>query len=130
MKNFYFITLLQIAIVLSLHAQSNSKDSIYMHVDTAADFPGGQPAWMLYLMKNLVYPAKAMNTRITGNVLLQFVVDEKGRVKKVNALSGPVILQKEGIRLLQSSPRWVPAIKNGEKVSSYRNQHVSFRLES
>ena len=48
----------------------------------------------MYLIRNLTYPQNAMNRGITGTVVVQFVVDVKGKVSEVTALTGPGLLKK------------------------------------
>ncbi len=129
MKVLYTLLLVMMA-GISAHAQSSSNDSLHNSItaDKDADFDGGTKAWTLYLMKNLTYPEDAQRKNITGTVIVQFQVDEKGKVSEVMALSGPEQLKKEGIRLIKHSPRWIPAMKNGEKVRSFKTQQISFRL--
>lgn len=129
MKSFLLLLLL-ITTCICANAQSAGTDSIYTseNLDRGADFEGGNQGWMMYLMRNLTYPLAAQNRQITGTVVVQFVVDKKGKVSEVMAISGPEMLQKEGIRLIKHSPRWIPAMKDGEKVRSYKTQQIIFKL--
>ena len=37
-------------------------------------------------------------------------------------------MEAEAIRLIKTSPNWLPAIQNGKKVNAYRKQPVTFQL--
>lgn len=92
-------------------------------------FPGGVPALMNYLSKNIVYPAQAVNEKIEGRVLLQFVVTKKGRIKDVKVLQSPhPLLDAEAVRVVEDMPRWVPGEVNGKPANIRMNLPVTFKL--
>jgi len=128
MKLFYLL-LLSFAFSATALAQSKSKDTVYQAVDSMATFSGGESGWVHYMVHNLKYPPEAMNNRDTGRIIVQFIVDQKGKVSHVKALNGPLLLQQEAIRLIKESPRWIPAVKDGVKIACYQQQSISFRLE-
>jgi len=99
-------------------------------ISVEAQFPGGSDAWMRYLIRNLRYPREAVNNRIQGTVILNFIIDEKGRIKNINA-TGPTNggLREEAIRLLRQSGKWIPAKINDEPVPSSKMQPFTFKLE-
>jgi TonB family protein len=109
---------------------SGKKDSINNEPDVQAQFPGSAKGWSMYLISNLRYPVYARERRIQGAVILYFQVDTDGRVQEEMLLkSAELTLDNEGLRLLKESPSWLPATKNGQKVKSYVQQPVTFRLE-
>lgn len=92
-------------------------------------FPGGVPALMNYLSKNIVYPAQAVSEKIEGRVLLQFVVSKKGRIKDVKVLQGShPLLDAEAVRVVEGMPRWVPGEVNGKPANIRMNLPVTFKL--
>lgn len=92
-------------------------------------FPGGMPALMNYLSKNIVYPAQAVSEKIEGRVLLQFVVSKKGRIKDVKVLQSPhPLLDAEAVRVVEGMPRWVPGEVNGKPANIRMNLPVTFKL--
>ncbi|MEO5997884.1 MAG: energy transducer TonB [Chitinophagaceae bacterium] len=102
-------------------------DSVSTRTDS--EFPGGKSAWLRYLFKNFRYPKEAMDNNIQGLVLVKFIVDEKGRVKNVDALIGPKELRQEAARVIKQSGRWIPAKVNGKAVSSEKEQSITFKRE-
>jgi protein TonB len=100
----------------------------FTKVEVESTFPGGSKAWRDYLSRNIQYPARAIDKRIEGTVMLQFIVCKDGTVCDIEAISGPVELQKAAIDLLKNTPKWVPATQNGKVVRSYRKQPITFRL--
>jgi TonB family protein len=108
---------------------SANNDGIFTEEQTESEFPGGQYAWMDYLNRSFRYPAQAVRFHMEGTVVVQFIVDEKGKVSNVTAVAGPIgSLREEAIRVIQMSGRWLPATWNGYKVKSYKKQPITFRL--
>ena len=60
---------------------------------------------------------------------MQFIVDKEDVISDIEAISGPELLREAAVKALSKSPNWVPAIQNGKKVNSYKNQPITFRLE-
>ena len=54
------------------------EEEIFMRVEKAPAFPGGQKAMMEYLMKNIKYPAACQEAGIQGRVIVSFVVNKDG----------------------------------------------------
>src|SRR5918993_2922526 len=51
--------------------------------EVESEFIGGVGSWQRYLNKNLRYPERAMNSNITGKVVVQFMVTTEGRTMDV-----------------------------------------------
>ena len=84
---------------------------------------------MDYLARNIRYPANAKNDLIEGRVILQFIVDEKGRLSDVKvARSVEPSLDAEAVRVVKSMPRWNPGIEKGKAVKVRYTLPVTFRL--
>ena len=58
----------------------SSKEDALSDMEEMPEFPGGTEALKEYLDKNMKYPAEAKEKGIQGRVIVQFVVDEKGKV--------------------------------------------------
>ena len=87
-------------------------------------------AWSRFLNKYLRYPQEAQDQGVQGMVVVQFIVDREGNVSDVEAVSGPMELRAEAVRVIKKSGKWTPAIQNGNKVRSYKKQPIVFRLAS
>ena len=78
----------------------------------------------------LRYPQEAVRQGIQGRVLVDFVIDEKGRVTDVRAVkSSHPLLEDEALRVIKASPDWKPGRVRGKKVKSQISLNVEFRLE-
>lgn len=98
-------------------------------METEAEYPGGQEAWTNYLLKNLVYPPKAMKNGLMGDVIVEFVVSKTGALSQVKAIFGPEELRAESVRIIMQSGPWIPAKEKGVAVDSYRKQPIKYRLQ-
>ena len=78
----------------------------------------------------LKYPEEAVRNGIQGRVLVDFVIDEKGKVKEVKVLKGvDPLLDAEAVKVVGASPDWRPARLQGKKVRSEMSLYVEFKLE-
>lgn len=83
--------------------------------------------WVYTYMK---YPKEAVKNGIQGRVLVDFVIDEKGKVRGVKVLKGvDPLLDEEAVRIISASPDWKPGWLRGKKVKSRMSLYVEFRLE-
>lgn len=101
---------------------------IFTKVEIPSEYPGGASAWQRFLRRNLNYPQDAIENGIQGFVLVQFIVDTEGYVSDVVAISGPEELRAEAVRVIMKSGKWTPAIQNGHKVKSYKQQSIGFQM--
>ena len=110
--------------------KKHGKDFVYDVVEKMPSFPRGHQALMEYLEKNIKYPAKAVNNKIQGRVIVQFTVDEKGRLSDIKVVkSVEPSLNAEAVRVVKSMPRWNPGMQNGKAVKVRYTLPVTFRLQ-
>ncbi len=105
----------------------------YYECDVRPTFLGSSdPAVFLskWVYVYLKYPQEAVRQGIQGRVLVDFVIDEKGRVTDVKAAkSTHPLLEAEALRVIKASPDWKPGRVRGKKVKSQISLNVEFRLE-
>jgi TonB family protein len=109
---------------------SANGDGVFKSEQIEVTYPGGPSGWMSYLNRTFKYPLDAQQHQIQGTVVVQFIVDETGKVSDIEAVSGPRSggLREETIRLIKKSGNWTPAIWNGYRVKSYKRQPITFKL--
>lgn len=97
--------------------------------EIAAEFPGGLNKLADFIGKNIKYPKAARKNGIEGKVFLRFIVDTEGHIQHVEVLKGvsPEI-DEEAIRVIKIMPQWRPAMVDGNKVNSFFNLPLSFKL--
>ncbi|MBR1576541.1 MAG: TonB family protein [Bacteroidales bacterium] len=83
-----------------------------------------------WVYQYLKYPDAAVRDGIQGKVLVDFIIDEAGKVTDVKVLKGvDEWLDAEAVRVISASPAWKPGYVRGKKVKSEISLYVEFRLE-
>lgn len=83
--------------------------------------------WVYTYMK---YPDEAVRNGIQGRVLVDFIIDENGKVTDVKVLKGvDKLLDDEAVRIISASPDWKPGRVRGKKVKAEISIYVDFVLE-
>ena len=84
---------------------------------------------LMFVYKNMNYPQKAMQNKISGQVVISFLISPEGKIEK------PKVLREigggcgqAGIDVVNKMDNWFPAIKDGKKVWSRFNLPIRFRL--
>ena len=108
-----------------------SKDSVYIDVDKEPEFPGGMNMFTQFLAKTLRYPRNAFMRNIEGRVVVQGIVEKDGSISNTKVLA-PVSkeLDAEALRVVNLSPTWNPAIKDGNPVRSSFTVPITFTLHA
>ena len=93
------------------------------------EFPGGMKECMIFLSKNIKYPANAKEKGIQGRVIVQFVVNTDGSIVEPKVVRGvDPELDKEALRVLQMMPKWKPGKQKGEAVRVKYTIPIMFKL--
>lgn len=110
---------------------SRENGKIVITPEVQPTFPGGQKGLDQFILKNIRYPAEAINAGAEGIVVVQFTVDFDGR-----AHTPVIIMDKVGHgaaeevkRLVQLMPRWTPAYLDDMAVPVDYTCPVNFNLQ-
>ena len=110
-------------------AQSRPPREIFQAIEQQPGFPGGDMGLSKYLAKTLKYPDYAREHKITGRVILTFVVEKTGRLSEFNVTSSPdESLSNEALRVMKASPVWKPGIQNSLPVRVRFSMPITFTL--
>jgi len=74
------------------------------------------------------YPTLAKNQRVSGNVLIDALIDANGRVTTMKVVSGPTLLQQAAMDALRLW-KYQPASLDGKPVSMHLTVTIQFRLQ-
>lgn len=115
-----------------VEAPKKEGEDRFIPIEKEAEYPGGVPAWVRYLEKNLRLPETALSEVGKTRVEVRFIVDKDGNVSDVEAISGPEQngMREEAVRVIKRSGKWVPALQNGRYVRTVKVQPVIFEIES
>ncbi len=97
-----------------------------------ASFPGGIEEWYKFISthtnKNVPMDNNAKPGKYT--VIINFIVSVTGDLKNVIAETKfGYGMEEEAIRVVKSSPKWVPAQSNGIKIISLKKQPITFLVK-
>jgi protein TonB len=85
-------------------------------VQVQPHYPGGEMGLQKFLSGYKV-PQEAINNKVSGILYVQFIVETDGSISDVKVLRDLKYgTAEEAIRLMKSSPKWIPGISNGRKV--------------
>ena len=86
-------------------------------------------AFSAWVSAHLKYPKDAKDAHIDGTVLVKFVVGTNGGIQEVEVEKGVFpSLDAEAVRVIKSSPKWKPGIKDGELCRVTYHHPVIFVL--
>jgi protein TonB len=102
------------------------KETGCLSPNSEAQFPGGKEAFAKFLTKYLKTPSE-LEAGEKKVVLVHFMVDADGAISKTEVIqSDGEDYSREVIRVLSKMPKWIPAIQNCTKVTTWFTQPVSF----
>jgi protein TonB len=107
-----------------------AEEEIFLVVESAPEFPGGEAGLFEYLSDNLKYPEMAKEAGITGRVYVTFVVEKDGSITGVRVLRGiGGGCDEEAVRVVMNMPRWKPGYQRTIPVRVQFNLPIKFTLE-
>lgn len=59
------------------------------NIPAAQHYPGGADAMFAFIKENMQYPPTAKRNRISGNVIVDFIMDENGNILNPKAVTNP-----------------------------------------
>jgi TonB family protein len=93
------------------------KEPVYEKVDKMPLFNGKDAGeFALWIGKQIKYPEEALKKKIIGNVTVSFIVEKDGTVSNVKVVKGVPELDGEAVRVVKSSPKWTPGVKDNSPV--------------
>lgn len=85
-----------------------------VQIENLPKFLGGDKAFAMFLSKNLKWPDQI---DAQGKVIISFIVEKDGSLThfEVERIMGAEF-DKEALRVLRKSPKWIPEMLNGKPV--------------
>lgn len=106
-----------------------SEDRQVRLSEQAPLFPGGMMQLMKWLTKNLKYPESARKAKISGKVVVAFMVNTDGSVSDVRLLKTvEPSLDNEALRVVRMMPKWEPGISGGKVSRTLVHLPIVFKL--
>jgi periplasmic protein TonB len=105
------------------------EDIIFTRVPTEAEFVGGDSAWNVFVQKNLIADVAKKNGAPAGKytAIIKFIIDTDGSLSNFAIVTNPGYgTAEEAIRLLKTSPNWIPLRSGDIKLKFVRRQPITF----
>ena len=101
--------------------------------DKQPEYPGGMPALVDFMVKNLKYPEAAKKENAEGVVIVKFKVGKDGSLTGIKTVSEGSQnpredFVREAVRVIRMMPQWTPAEDQGKIVEVEMALPVQFRL--
>ena len=120
----------------SIHSQVSDttlhNEVFGMNPHRMPSFPGGDAALMRFISEHVVYPEEAYKNGIEGKVVVQFLIEETGKVGEVKVTrSVSEELDREAVRVIKLLPDFTPAynrIKH-EPMKIWYTMPVIFKIQ-
>lgn len=110
-------------------SQASNQEQIYTAAETQPSFAGGEAALFKWLANNINYPPMAVENKIQGRVVVQFVVNSDGTIGDAKVIRGVnQDLDNEALRVVKAMPKWNAATMSGHPVSCRYTLPISFKL--
>lgn len=139
MKTLLFFAIFSVCTSTFVYAQDTARKQVreddggfFMRVETAAEYSGGSAAWKKYLKRELDDSVAIRNHAPAGTyaVVAFFEIGKDGTVSKVNIKEDPGFgMVAEVTRVLEKSPRWKPATRDGKPVIALHRESFLFKVE-
>jgi TonB family protein len=120
-----------IPIMFALQSQGTEmvQEEIFTTIEQNPEFPGGINALHKFIGENLKYPKAAVERKIEGRTVIQFIVEKDGSVSTAKVLRGfDAECDAEAARVIKSLPKFIPGKQNGKPVRVYYVIPISFKL--
>ncbi|MFM9985481.1 MAG: energy transducer TonB [Flavobacteriales bacterium] len=85
-------------------------DTIYSFAEVMPQYPGGDPAMMDFIRKNIVFPESVHDREVFGaTTYVEYVVEKDGQVSNVKPLKNPNSdIAKQLVRIVKTFPKYSP----------------------
>lgn len=126
-NRFYlFVSVLCTAFLLLAIAPANAQDK-------QPEYPGGIPALMDFLAKNIKYPEAAKKENAEGMVVIKFKIGKDGALSGIKTVSEASQnpredFVREAVRVVKTMPKWTPGEVNGKVAEVEMALPVKFKL--
>ena len=113
----------------------DESEKIFTVLEDPATFQGGGIGeFRKWVMSKTRYPQIAFENGIQGNVVIEFVVDEEGKIGRIKVLQSPdPVLSEAAIKVLEDANKlkrgWKPGTLEGKAVKQKFVFTVSFKIQ-
>ncbi|GAB3520027.1 hypothetical protein GCM10027442_42420 [Emticicia fontis] len=118
------------SVTIAFAQKADKSKQLFEQVDQTPEFPGGMPAMLDFIGKNLKYPKQARDKKIQGKVLIKLIIEEDGSISDTSIMQGLGYgCDEEVTRVVKAMPKWVPGKRDNELVRTSMVLPIMFALE-
>lgn len=122
-----FISLLAVPFIVFSQSVPINNEEVFVVVEHQPTFPGGQDSLRSWLIRNVRYPETARQAKVTGRVLISFVVRRTGQLTDIEIRQGLGHgCDEEAERLIKAMPNWLPGSQSGTLLNVRYNMPIFF----
>ena len=105
----------------------DNGDTVYIYTDVMPSFPSGFNI-NEFFEKNCTLPAEVKQGKVSGKVIVRFVIDEKGGIQTPTVIKtlSPTC-DAEAIRITSQIPNLIPGTLKGKPVKVYMAIPINFK---
>ena len=134
MKRIIMMAIAACMMTLGAQAQvrkgNTAPQDVFDVVEEMPQYPGGMQAMLSFLQENITYPKDAQEKKISGRVIVTFVVEKDGSISNVETVKSVFpSLDEEAVRIVKAMPNWKPGKQNGKVVRVKYTLPISFSLK-
>lgn len=105
-------------------------EEVVKSADVMPEFPGGQEAFMNYLVNGIEYPESQKESGTQGKVIITFTIGKDGSVQDAEVVrSLGEEFDKNALDMVKDMPNWTPGEKDGKAVAVEMTLPVQYVLE-
>ncbi len=109
--------------------EDTDEPEVFVFVEEMPEFPGGTDSMAKFIHAHLEYPDSAQMHGIQGKVMVEFVIDEEGRLINPKIVKGMGWgCDEEVLRVVRLMPRWKPGKQKGRPVKVRFVLPIKFQL--
>lgn len=106
------------------------QEGVYNRAEVKPGFPGGQKSLEKFFENNIEYPEDASANGVEGVVMVNFSVDENGKLYSPHIIGEKVGygIDEEALRVVNKMPKWTAGKIKGKNVKTKFTLPIRFEL--
>lgn len=117
---------IQVQVVVT---EKTDEPEIFVVVEDMPAFPGGTAEMQRFIQENLEYPPLAQENGIQGKVMVEFIVDEQGKITNAKVVKGIGWgCDEAALKVVSKMPRWSPGKQRNKPVKVRFVLPIKFQL--
>ena len=103
----------------------------FVSLEKPPSYPGGMAKFYEFLIKSIIYPKAAFDSKVQGTAIVSFVIEKDGSLTDVKTEGRRLGagLDEEAVRVLKLSQKWNPGLINGKPVRVKYNIPIKFAMK-